>query len=149
MQKEDLKQENKNPEYDGAGLPEEHKPIIIKIKPGTAAEKSMRFLLPYDQIGDPIDNVVKYALGLQEEDGIKREGLRIQEKIGIEMKDKYGVTINGEAIKGTNKLSDYIKDAKSVSGKKYLEAEIIIAAKQEGAVKLENMLGYRGYSMLK
>ena len=149
MQKEGLKQEGANPEYDAAGLPEEQKPIIIKIKPGTAAEKSMRFLLPYDQKEDSVDNVVRYALGLQEEDGIKREGLRIQERIGTEMKDKYGITVNGEAIKGTNKLSDYFKEERSTSGKQYLEAEIIIAGKQEGAGKLESMLGYSGYSMLR
>lgn len=145
MQEENLTQEGKNPEYGQAGSPEEYKPIIIKIKPGTAAEKSMRFLLPTDYVEDSVDNVVKYALGLQEEDGIKREGLRIQGKIGTEMNDKYGITVNGEAIKGINRLSDYLKEAQSTSGKQYLEAEIIIAAKQEGAGKLESMLGYRGY----
>ena len=147
MQEENLTQEGKNPGYGGAGSPGEYKPIIVKIKPGTAAEKSMRFLLPEDAAGDSVDSVIKYALELREEDGIKREGLRIQDKIGIEMKDKYGITVNGEAIKGRYSLSNYLKEAKSVSGKQYLEAEIIIAAKQEGAGKLESILGYSGYKI--
>ncbi|RMF56038.1 hypothetical protein D6745_00430, partial [Candidatus Woesearchaeota archaeon] len=88
--------------------------------------------------------IVAYAMQLGEEDGIRREGLRIQERIGVEMRNKYGISVNGQAVRGEEKLSDYLRDATSASGRNYLEAEIIVAARQEGASPLEYSLrGYR------
>ena len=108
-------------------------PLIVKIKPGTAAEKSMKFRLPASYATRPVEEIVKYALGLKDDDGLKREDIRVQDRVKVEMKDKYGVSVNGTSIKGSEKIGDYFKAAKTGKGTDYLEAEIIIASRQEGA----------------
>lgn len=114
-------------------------PVVVKIKPGTAAEKSMRFILPEEMVGKSITSVVGYALGLKEEDGFNREFTRIQERVGTEMSGKYGLSVNGQAVDGKGQLSSFLIKVHSPSGKEYLEAEIIVAARQEGA-NLESYL---------
>ena len=113
------------------------KPVLVRVKPGTAAEKSMMFVLPSELglNGLTIDKVVTYALHLREEDGVARDTLRIQERIHVEMKEKYGVIVNGIAIPGPANLVQYLQERLSPAGKQYLEAEIIIAARQEGAYR--------------
>jgi hypothetical protein len=111
-------------------------PIVVKIRPGTAAEKSMRFVLPSQMRSSSIDQVVQYARGLKEEAGLTRESQRIQERIGIEMGDKYGLSINGQGVNGRESLADYLQNQTSPGGITYEEAEIIVAARQEGAYML-------------
>lgn len=117
----------------GLGTTDTGLPVLVRIRPGTAAEKSMRFLLPEDKAEEPVTSIVQYALGLKEEDGLNREFLRIQERIQKEMGKEYGVSINGQAISGNEKISTFLRKATSTAGKEYLEAEIIVAARQEGA----------------
>lgn len=114
------------------------KPAIIKLRPGTAAEKSMKFQLPKEQAKGSIDQVVNYALGLTEADGLTREYLRIAERVKVEMKEKYGISVNGMALEDSKKANivDYLQDKKTEKGLEYLEAEIIVAARQEGAKSL-------------
>ncbi|MBU1198640.1 MAG: hypothetical protein KKF46_01735 [Nanoarchaeota archaeon] len=135
MLEQKKKKDNRTTGDKGADLPDANKPVIVRVKPGTAAEKSLRFLLPDHMADMSIDKIVSHALELGEEDGFTREQLRYQDKIRIEMKDKYGISVNGQAIKGTEKITDYLRDATSTAGREYLEAEIIVAARQEGAKK--------------
>lgn len=108
-------------------------PIVVKIKPGTAAEKSMKFVLPENMLEQSVRDVITYSKGLGIEEGLKREDSRIQERLGVEMKAEYGISVNGVAIKGDEKIGDYIKDAATAAGTKYKQVEIIIASKQQGA----------------
>ncbi|MBI5148986.1 hypothetical protein HZA33_04875 [Candidatus Pacearchaeota archaeon] len=121
--------------------PVEAKPVIVRLKPGTAAEKSMKFQLPKEKLGSSVEEIVTYALGLGEDDGIKREDLRIAERVKKEMAGKYGISINGEAVDGKKaRIRDYLQERASKETKfQYLEAQIIVAARQEGA----NSLVYR------
>ncbi len=112
-------------------------PVVIKIRPGTAAEKALRVLLPSDRAKDSVGSVVEYALRLQEEDGVTREGTRIQDRIRTEMKDKYGLSVNGQGIKGRESLIGYLRENQTDASRKYLEAEIIVASREEGALDLE------------
>lgn len=111
----------------------ENFPVVVKIKPGTAAEKSLRILLPEDRKRDSIGSVVEYALRLREEDGINREELRIQERVRTEMSNSYGLSVNGEAVKGREQILDFLQERETSAGKPYLEAEVIVASRQEGA----------------
>ena len=116
-------------------------PTIVKIKPGTAAEKSIRFKLPNQLVNGSIDSVINHALGLAEEDGITKDELRYIERIKTEMRNKYGILVNNQAVDGKGKLSQYLRETESPGGRRYFEAQIIVAARQEGA----NSLDYRVY----
>ncbi len=112
-------------------------PKIVKIKPGTASEKSIKFVLPEGMENKSIKDVVNYALGLKD---INRNEERIQQRIGVEMKDKYGVAVNGHALEPQTPIGKYFREEKTTAGTQYLEAEIIVAARQEGARGLEYIL---------
>lgn len=107
--------------------------VIVKVKPGTAAEKSMKFRLPDNLADGSVDSIIKYAINLREEDGLKREDTRIQERVEIEMQNRYGISVNGQAVDGKASISELLKEAATAGGIRYLEAEIIIASRQEGA----------------
>jgi hypothetical protein len=112
-------------------------PVIVKIKPGTAAEKSLRVLLPADRVRDSIGSVLEYSLRLREEDGVSREGIRIQDRIKTEMKGQYTLTVNSQSIKDREQLLGYLKEDLTEANRRYLGAEIIVASKEEGALGLE------------
>ena len=116
-------------------------PTIVKIKPGSAAEKSLKFKLPESLQGGSIEQIVRYGLGLSEEDGLTRNALRIQENVVKEMKDKYGMTVNGNGVKTNESIEKYAGNYQtSGTGTRYAEIEIIVAARQEGANGLEHLM---------
>ena len=117
-------------------------PIVIGLRPGTAAEKSLTFTLPEAVYNDStrVKDVIEYGLRLTEDAGLRREGIRIQERLGTEMRNNYGVSANSMSIDPETKLSLVLENKMSPSGKKYREAQIIVASRQEGAFR---DLGYR------
>lgn len=112
-------------------------PVIVFLKPGTAAEKAVKFRLPEDSLDRSVKEVLEYGLGLTEEDGVKREGLRVQEKIKLEMHDQYGVSVNGNAVKGTEldeSVTKYlVEETSPQTGRAYKKLEIVVAGRQSGA----------------
>jgi len=110
-------------------------PVLVLLKPGTSAEKALTFKLPknLDNSETSVDRVIEYGMTLREQDGIKREGLRIQERIRTERTGKYGISVNGKGSYGSEPLAPYLKTDKTPAGKDYHKAEIIVAARQEGA----------------
>ncbi len=102
----------------------------------------MRFVLPEEYQGPSVSlqTVVQYGLGLKEADGLKREALRIKERIKVEMRGKHGISVNGRSVSPQDYLKLYLKEAQSPAGTPYLEANIIVAARQEGAHGLESTL---------
>ena len=108
-------------------------PRVIKIKPGSSSEKSVKLILPDELADATIDQVIKYAVNEPE---LTRKNARIADRIKVEMREAYGVTVNDEPAKGSQKLADYLVAKKSQSGLNYKEAEIIVAQDQEGGLKL-------------
>ncbi|MBI4143668.1 hypothetical protein HY486_00275 [Candidatus Woesearchaeota archaeon] len=121
---------------------EDSRPYVLKIKPGTAAEKSMKILVPEELRTANIDRILAYAKGLtQEEGGLKREDVQIQERLATEMAGKYGITADGEAVDGKTTIDTFFKEVDTPNGTKVMVAEIIVAARQEGAKNIEYCLG--------
>ena len=118
------------------------KDIVVFLKPGTAAEKSLKFLLPEEKTGKSvlIDSIIKYGLWLKEEDGITRYGLRIQERLRTEMTNKYGISVNGRSVSPDEPLAEHLKEKTTTAGRKYLEAQVIVASRQEGAGNIEYLM---------
>ncbi|MDO8556370.1 MAG: hypothetical protein Q7R96_04330 [Nanoarchaeota archaeon] len=110
-------------------------PVYIKLRPGTSAEKSVRFLLPQEMLDQTVERIIAYGLGLTEKDGLKREELRVQERLRTEMRGQYGIAVNGNAMTRTSSIAEYLIDdmLPAPHHTKYRKADIIVAARQEGA----------------
>jgi len=107
-------------------------PKVIKIKPGSSSEKSVKLILPKTLEDASINEVISYALNNPD---IKRKDIRIADRVRVEMESNYGIIVNENTVKGSEKISNYFTPKKSQSGLEYEEAEIIVASEQEGGLR--------------
>ena len=114
-------------------------PVIILLKPGAAAEKSLKFPLPAELQGESVGarSIISYGLGLTQQDGLTRDGLRVRDRIRTEMNGRYGIAVNGTPVNEEQNIVPYLREEKTTGKKVYLKGEIIIAARQEGADGLD------------
>ena len=111
-------------------------PIVVRLKPGTSAEKALKVILPAGLANQTIDQVIRHVMGLGEENGLKRDDLRIKGRIQDEMGNRPGYSINGKAVLGNEQLAPYLQEGATARDQtRYLEAEIVVAARQEGAYR--------------
>ncbi|MBI4441023.1 hypothetical protein HY639_02545 [Candidatus Woesearchaeota archaeon] len=103
---------------------------IVAIRPGSAAEKALRFVLPADKLGQTLLDVIQYGLGLNH----PRAGQRIAETIKNEMAKQYGVTVNDAAAKPEAPVKDYFTE-RTIEGQTYQGADITVASKQTGGLE--------------
>jgi len=104
---------------------------VIKIKPGTASEKSIKLILPEDKYNTGLNQIIRYALSEQSNRGDER----IADRIRAEMGNAYGITVNSNKVEGSQSIGKLFTKKQTNSGIDYLEAEIIVAADQEGGLK--------------
>ena len=116
-------------------------PRVVRIKPGTANEKSVKVVLPDTLQNGSIDDVIKYAITGE----LRRSDQRIAERVRNEMLNEYGMTVNAGPAKGNEKVADYFVRKTTPGGIAFDEVEIVIAAKQEGGSEsgLEARIDYR------
>lgn len=117
--------------YDGDYAQQQNLARVVRIKPGTSSEKSVKVILPEELYDASVDKVLGYVMG----EDLKRKDERIAERIKNEMKGQYGMTINASPAKGDEMIKGYFVQRETPNGIQYLEAEIIIAAKQEGGLE--------------
>ncbi|HLC55613.1 MAG TPA: hypothetical protein VJJ23_00045 [Candidatus Nanoarchaeia archaeon] len=106
---------------------------VIKIKPGSSSEKSLKVLLsdlPEHMKNATIEQILKYATTGE----LSRGNERYAERIRNEMQGAYGMTVNGNPVTGKENLGTYFV-RKEAEGIPYDEVELIIAAKQEGGLE--------------
>ena len=117
---------------------------IVKIKPGTSAEKSFEIVIPAEQsdiLNKSVEEIVQYGLRMTEDDGLSPKDLRIQDRIKQEMKNQYGFTVNGLSAQRREDISKYLRERDSIAtGKKYNYAEIIVASRQTGGKGLDYLV---------
>ncbi len=106
-------------------------PRVVRIKPGTANEKSVKVVLPENLNNASIDDVIKYAITGE----LRRSDQRIAERVRNEMLNEYGMTVNANPAKGTEKIGEYFVRKKTPGGIEFDEVEVVIAAKQEGGLE--------------
>ena len=102
----------------------------VLIKPGISGHAIKR-VLPDGMEDATIDEVVKYALDKPD----KRDGEHYADHIREEMKEKYDITVNKKPAKGNQKLAEFFTKKQTKAGVEYLEAEIVIAADEEGGLE--------------
>ena len=119
----------------GDKLPEQNIARVVRIKPGTAKEKSIKVILPQDMNGVTIEGVINYVL----KSDLKRKDERIAERVKNEMKGEYGygITVNSNPAQGNEKIEDYFVNKQTEGGIDYKELEIVVAAEEDGG------LGYK------
>ena len=105
--------------------------LVVKIKPGSSSEKSIKAILPDSLNSLSVDKVIDYVL---DNSTSSRKDERIAERIKAERTGSYGITANGEPVSGTEGITSYFVDKTSPQGTAYRELELIIAAKQEGGL---------------
>ncbi|MBU0461711.1 MAG: hypothetical protein KJ574_03940 [Nanoarchaeota archaeon] len=101
---------------------------VIKLKPGSTNEASLKAVLPQDLYDANIDQVIDYVMNKGD---ATRKDERIAERVKHEMGGKYGIIVNEGPAKQSEKATAHFREAETPNGLKYLELEIIVAAEQE------------------
>lgn len=111
---------------------------VVLIKPGSAAEKSVKTILPQGLENAPIEKIIEHCLGRGD---LQTSYARIAERIRTEMKGgQYGITVNETTVKGDEQIGPYFVEESMPDGTAYKKVEIIIANKQEGGPDLYSRL---------
>jgi len=109
---------------------------IVLIKPGSSSEKSLKIEVDSKLSGATVDEVLGSAI----KSSRNRSDERLAERIQEEMKDTYGIVVNGTPVKGEEKIAGHFVKDQLQSGTPYLKAEIVVAAKQQGGYGIEKYL---------
>ncbi len=106
---------------------------IIEVKPG-AADQALRYRLDPEKnkelLEGTVEDVITYGLGIN----VPRGKQRLQEAIRMEMEKRYGITANGEAVKGSDSIRKYLTE-REMEGQKYLGVDLIVASEQTGGLE--------------
>lgn len=97
---------------------------IVAVKPGSA-DRALRFELPEGDLEKSVREVVEQGLKGEH----PRRAARLVEAIQQEMGKDYGITVNGNAVKGTEPIGKYFTQ-QEVGDQRYQGVEVIVAAKQ-------------------
>ena len=107
---------------------------VVTVRPGSAAVKPLRFVLPEDKLTGSIDAVLKYGLN---DVTHARAAARLVESVNGEMKGQYGITVNDTAVIGADPIRQYFTERTAGAGdaaQTYLGVDIIVASKQTGGM---------------
>lgn len=102
---------------------------VIAIKPASDAGKPVRVPLSGNLESGTVDEVVRHAVT---ERNVPSSDRDLTTRLKEQMKGNYGFTLNGRAVEGTYRIaaSDYVEKTAPDGQTKYLEADLIIAAKE-------------------
>ena len=107
---------------------------MVFVKPGSAVDAAYGFNLPAENVGSTIKEVIEYGLGLN----LGRKAKRITDAIKEEMKGRYGVTANCNAVDTSSPVKKYFTE-RVVEGVQYKGVDLIVSSQQTGGNRLERI----------
>ena len=115
---------------DAPATPAANVQYIVTIRPGSAAEKPLRFALPGNYLQRNVEDVVQYGI---ENPGNTRAAQDIAATIQREMGKDYGITANDNAVSKTTGVGGLFTDRTAPDGKTmYKGVDFTVASKQTG-----------------
>jgi hypothetical protein len=127
-----------NAKGNGTPLPESSLARVVKLKPGSTNEASIKAVLPPELYGANYGQIIDYVL---QKPDMNRKETRITDRVRNEMGNNYGIVANAGPASAGDEAKGAFKEAETPTGMKYLELEIIVAAEQEAGY----LRSYRPY----